>query len=417
MKWGKQTYHGVIIKINDNEEELTRFANQAYSKLLKNLEEKPNDVPEGLFNFNLDTEKAKGKRTRVPTDKIKECKEQDEELSPKKKKKNTENTKEKKQELSPKKKKIQSQKTPAKERSEKKKMEEAAAQKSAVYLSDVLTQFIDTTETTRPKSPTDLVVSAGTGNEELQDLQNQTSSQSLQCSTQPLLPTVQPLIPSTQQLIPSTKPQLQSFTQPLLHSTPPPLLSTQPLLFSAQSSTSLPQLQPVSLTTTPSTSLLETWSLCRQSTGTSIEENSKGIPVPSAEVLHVMRGLQRADVQHFITNVVEHFESSSCYHVGNECFETSNNNTWAPNSEPYWGVEESDEPQVLSLPQISPLRRSPRKRQRATLLPLSEDLQTHDIPSQKSPLRRSPRKHATTTILLPVDDNSISSPGESEVRS
>lgn len=43
--------------------------------------------------------------------------------------------------------------------------------------------------------------------------------------------------------------------------------------------------------------------------------------VPSDEVLRILKGMQRNDVQQFLSKVVEHFESSGCHHVGNECFE------------------------------------------------------------------------------------------------
>lgn len=43
--------------------------------------------------------------------------------------------------------------------------------------------------------------------------------------------------------------------------------------------------------------------------------------VPSDEVLRIMKGMQRNDVQQFLSKVVEHFEASGCHHVGNECFE------------------------------------------------------------------------------------------------
>ena len=37
----------------DNEDELTKFANTAYNKFLRNLKEKPKEVPEELYTLKL----------------------------------------------------------------------------------------------------------------------------------------------------------------------------------------------------------------------------------------------------------------------------------------------------------------------------------------------------------------------------
>lgn len=156
--------------------------------------------------------------------------------------------------------------------------------------------------------------------------------------------------------------------------------------------------------------------------------DSNNFSVPSDEVLRILKGMQRNDVQQFLSKVVEHFESSSCHHVGNECFEvifanysiylhvhiieyfnaTSCRNGFSFHnfyriiavlsiliqtpepSWPYWSSGEPEEPSEAY--SFQPLRRSPRKH---PSLPHSNEL-----PQMVTP-RRSPRKTPSATITAP----------------
>ena len=292
----------------DNEDELTKFANTAYNKFLRNLKEKPKEVPEELYTLKLKEEKLQGKRSRTQTNKIKESLEQEKEMSSSpKKKKSSDKIKEsleqeKEMSSSPKKKKASecdkgkreevksTCKTLAKEKAEKKKLEETASRKSAVHLSDVLTQFLGEDD--------DVL------HTETKQISQPPASMPVICAhaAQPISTTVSHQLPTT------AAPQSTTASQPLSNLASQPLsnLLPQPLsnLASQLTSTSASQLlcttqttsQPLTTQSTqllqqnfmppvPSsdTSMLETWNLCME---TNAVDNSKKIPGIYLHVLY-----------------------------------------------------------------------------------------------------------------------------------
>ncbi|XP_060589549.1 uncharacterized protein LOC132744786 [Ruditapes philippinarum] len=86
MKWGRKIYNGTIVNVSDNEEQLQKFASKAYKAVLEGLSSDTNkeEIVQLLMNFEI--KKTSGKRQHVISDKLKESKEQEQELSPKKKK-------------------------------------------------------------------------------------------------------------------------------------------------------------------------------------------------------------------------------------------------------------------------------------------------------------------------------------------
>ena len=313
----------------DNEDELTKFANTAYNKFLRNLKEKPKEVPEELYTLKLKEDKLQGKRSRTQTNKIKESKEQEKEMSSSpKKKKSSDKIKEsleqeKEMSSSPKKKKASecdkgkreevksTCKTLAKEKAEKKKLEETASRKSAVHLSDVLAQFLgedddvlhtETKQISQP--PASMPVICAHAAQPI----STTVSHQLPTTAAPQSTTAAPQ--STTAALQSTTaaPQSTTASQPLSNLASQPLsnLLPQPLsnLASQLTSTSASQLlcttqttsQPLTTQSTqllqqnfmppvPSsdTSMLETWNLCME---TNAVDNSKKIPGIYLHVLY-----------------------------------------------------------------------------------------------------------------------------------
>lgn len=271
----------------DNEATLSKFANKAYCKFLKNLKEKPECVPEELFSATFGEEKVKGKRSRLETNKLKESREQEEEMSPKKKKKtNKKNTSPKKSCTSET---VTTNKTLAKEKAEKKKTEDAAAYKCSLHMSDVLTQFIEEDSDAECNSPAvSIQPSPGAAPPEsafglLQSSRKSTvstgesgvpTSQHLQLS-----PAVRPA-PSQSSIITSPKKSTVSTgtCRSALHVTNPNYIERTEEIKDDQPQP-MPRpilpLIPTFETNMPETSMLETWTLCKQSMGTNIEESKK----------------------------------------------------------------------------------------------------------------------------------------------
>ncbi|XP_062570672.1 uncharacterized protein LOC134232703 [Saccostrea cucullata] len=97
MKWGKDIFSGVIVYVHENQDLLEAEAVKAEKKVLRGKNLSAEESVEQLITFfkkaENENQKKDGKRERIPTERAKESHEQDNEMSPKKKKKNTANEK------------------------------------------------------------------------------------------------------------------------------------------------------------------------------------------------------------------------------------------------------------------------------------------------------------------------------------
>ncbi|XP_062566986.1 uncharacterized protein LOC134229283 isoform X2 [Saccostrea cucullata] len=97
MKWGKDIFSGVIVYVHGNQDLLEAEAVKAEKKVLRGKNLSAEESVEQLITFfkkaENENQKKDGKRERIPTERAKESHEQDNEMSPKKKKKNTANEK------------------------------------------------------------------------------------------------------------------------------------------------------------------------------------------------------------------------------------------------------------------------------------------------------------------------------------
>jgi hypothetical protein len=75
-----------LIVFTDEEQSLVKFATKAYSSLIKGKVHAGHDVPEEIFDFQAGTKKS-AKRERTKTERLLASEQQENELSPKKKKK------------------------------------------------------------------------------------------------------------------------------------------------------------------------------------------------------------------------------------------------------------------------------------------------------------------------------------------
>ncbi|XP_052695965.1 uncharacterized protein DDB_G0286299-like [Crassostrea angulata] len=265
----RSLYHGTIIKVGD-EENLNKFATLAYSKILKK-QKGLNDVPEELFSFEMSSDESFEKRHRCKTKKMQESEEQEDTLSPKKKKKKDdgkkEGSKENKDEEKEKKKENSSKKQPEKQKKVSKKLEalpEGLRTLQNKYCSNLFGQFSTSVPATLPE--TDGIFSVSNFN--LIDPESTLS--------EPALPVLKPTASKTPVDPKSTN------SEPALPVLKPTASKTPVDPESTPSELALPVLKPTA-------------------SKTSVETR-----VPSGEVLQVLEGLMKPEVQLYIRDLV-HF--------------------------------------------------------------------------------------------------------------
>ncbi|XP_034317137.2 uncharacterized protein DDB_G0286299-like isoform X1 [Crassostrea angulata] len=315
----RSLYHGTIIKVGD-EENLNKFATLAYSKILKK-QKGLNDVPEELFSFEMSSDESFEKRHRCKTKKMQESEEQEDTLSPKKKKKKDdgkkEGSKENKDEEKEKKKENSSKKQPEKQKKVSKKLEalpEGLRTLQNKYCSDLFGQFSTSVPATLPE--TDGIFSVSNFN--LIDPESTLSEPALPV----LKPTasktpVDPKSTNSEPALPVLKPTA-SKTPVDPESTPSEL--ALPVLKPTASKTSVEKRSVPLSTSASSLTMTDTWEVCMNAvnaTATSDHESMQSltrpnisafsqVPIPSGEVLQVLEGLMKPEVQLYIRDLV-HF--------------------------------------------------------------------------------------------------------------
>ncbi|XP_053384748.1 uncharacterized protein LOC128550220 [Mercenaria mercenaria] len=318
---------------------MNRFARQAYSSVLKDHIAPGTPAPEELLNFRLNTKKSNGtKRQHVPTKRLEESKQQEETLSPKKRKKEARQQVDKQQKTVSPKKKEAKKSTPK----EKNPTQASVCQDSMLEMCKNMTglfqQFkgqtqsaltvtplkdktqladqIQSAEIPKAKTPSaDQIQSEEIPKTKTQSADQIQSEEIPKTKTQSADQIQSEEIPKTKtqsadqiqsEEIPKTKTQLADQIQ----SEVKPKDKTQ-----SEENQKVQTRPSENCTGTITTPLTDTWGACHRALSFVDEVSTEQMPVASANVLSTIRGLLNPEFLDFMRRLSDHMESSTCPHT------------------------------------------------------------------------------------------------------